>query len=73
MAMPTFPPRERKTLPRNDGKSCPSLQLRTIILCKKIVSIAFQPGSKMALMGVMVWNRGDSGMRSDILDGGSVA
>lgn len=47
--------REReKKLPRNDGKMCPSLQLRTIILCKKIVSIAFQPRSKMALMGVKV-------------------
>lgn len=46
--------RERKKVPRNDGKICPSLQLRTIILCKKIVSIAFQPRSKMALMGVMV-------------------
>ena len=66
------PERERKKLPRNDGKMCPSLQLRTIILCKKIVSIAFQPRSKMALMGVMVWNGGDSGTRSDISDGGTV-
>lgn len=58
--------REKKNLPRNDGKMCPSLQLRTIILCKKIVSIAFQPRSKTALMGVMVGNGGDSGRRSDI-------
>lgn len=56
----------KKSLPRNDGKMCPSLQLRTIILCKKIVSIAFQPRSKTALMGVMVGNGGDSGRRSDI-------
>lgn len=52
--------------PRNDGKMCPSSQLRTIILCKKIVSIAFEAGSKAALMGVMAGNGGDSGRRSDI-------
>lgn len=53
--------------PRNDGKMCPSSQLRTIILGKKIVSIAFEAGSKAALMGVTAGNGGDSGRRSDIL------
>lgn len=58
--------RVKKMHPRNDGKMCPSSQLRTIILGKKIVSIAFEAGSKAALMGVMAGNGGDSGRRSDI-------
>lgn len=56
----------KKKIPRNDGKMCPSSQLRTIILGKKIVSIAFEAGSKAVLMGVMAGNGGDSGRRSDI-------
>lgn len=54
------------------GGNMPFIAIKDNNSLQKIVSIAFQPRSKMALMGVTVWNRGDSGMRSDILEGGTV-
>lgn len=57
---------------RNDRKMCPSLQLMTIILCEKIVSIAFQPRSKMAPMGWWFEMGVTVGEGVTSLDGGTV-